>query len=100
MFHKTNFGYVDLTFDRCADKTIEISEMIKEQLGDFQQIGFSIHKTGKSAVLRLSVPVLDMKKPFEEQLEAIEECFRTIREMTKTAGLLSYRSVMVLLKKE
>jgi len=98
MYHKTNSGYVDLTFDRCADKTIPISEMVEECIGDYQQEGFSIHKTGKSAALRLCVPVLDMQKQFEEQIVSVEECFKAIKKMTDTASLFSYKDVISLLK--
>lgn len=97
MYHKTNSGYVDLTFDHCAEKTILVSEMVAECIGDYHHAGFTIHKTGKSAALRLCVPVLDMQKSFEEQITSVEECFRAIKKMTDTAGRFSYKDVMKLI---
>ena len=97
MYHKTNSGYIDLTFDRCADKTVLISEMVTQCIGNYHQTGFSIHKTGKSAALRLCVPVLDMQKPFEEQITSVEECFKAIKKMTDIAGKFSYKDIVNLI---
>ena len=97
MYHKTNAGYVDLTFERCADKTVLISELVTRHLGDYHQKDFSIHKTGKSAALRLCVPVIDMRKPFEEQEESVGECFKAIRKMTDTVKLFSLKDIRELL---
>ena len=98
MYHKTNFGYVDLTFDRCAGKIVAISEIITGHLGNYHKEGYSLHKTGKSAALRLHVPVLDMQGSFEEQKESIDECFKAIQKMTDTASMLTLKEVMSLLK--
>ncbi|MBR3309830.1 MAG: hypothetical protein IKG00_08065 [Lachnospiraceae bacterium] len=100
MYHKTNAGYVDLTFDRCANKIVTISEILAEHLRNYQKEGLSIHKTGKSAALRLNVPVLDMQRSFEEQLESVEACFKAIKKMTDTAELFSLKEIINLLAVE
>lgn len=93
MYHKTEMGYVDLTFDGCADKILEIDSLLKESVGDYAREGFSIHKTGKASAIRLIVPVLDLHKSFEEQKEPVEKCLQVVRRMTELSKGFSLKTV-------
>ena len=93
MYHKTEMGCVDLTFDGCADKILEIDNLLKETVADYAHEGFSIHKTGKAAAVRLIVPTLDLHKPFEEQKEAVERGMQSVRRMTEVSKAFPLKTV-------
>ena len=97
MYHKTESGYLDLTFDNCVGKVAEIEKLLQNSLENYVDEGFSIHKTGKSAAVRLLVPVLDLHKPFEQQGNMVKDAFEAISKMTRLAQRLGVGAVMSLL---
>ena len=99
MYHKTEFGFVDLTFESCAEKIVEIEQLLTDTVGDYLKSGFSVHRTGKSAAVRIMVPVLDLHKPFESQLDSIKTGFDAIQKMSDAAKLFPYSAVVELLRK-
>ena len=66
-----------------ADKLPQL-EMLLNEMVNLKEKDMSVHPTGKSAAVRLIVPKLDFSKPFEEQLDAVEECFKAIEKMAET----------------
>lgn len=96
-FHKSEFGYVDLTFENCADKIIELERLLKVALGDYLSKGFTVWRTGKSAAVRLNVPVLDFHASFESQQSNVERCFNEILRMSETVKQLNSDDVAELL---
>ncbi len=88
-YHKSEFGYIDLTFENCSERIPELEQILFIQLGDYSANGFSIQRTGKSAALRLIVPTVDFHKPFEMQLDKIKECFAAIQKMSETVKKLN-----------
>jgi hypothetical protein len=79
--HKMDKGFVDLTFRGMADRQNELIAFLKDQIGDYEGMGFAIKPAGKSAVLRKDLGSdkgLDFQKSFEEQLEAVEMHFKAI----------------------
>lgn len=88
MYHKTEFGFIDMNFSGCAEKVTELRTALDSMLGDLTNQRLSVHVTGKSAVLRMRVPVIDFKKPFEEQHSIARECFEAIAIMTSLAEKL------------
>lgn len=100
ILHKSEFGYVDLTFESAKERIAEIDKLIKDTFGGYEEIGASIEITGKSAALRMVVPVLDFKAPFEEQKEKVEKCFTVIEKMTAAADTLDTIRVFDILKKD
>ncbi len=99
MYHKTEQGAVDLTFDICGDRILEVEQLLSNSVGDYLKNGFTVHRTGKSAAVRLSVPALNLHKPFESQIELIRICFEAIQKMSDTAKLFNFETVYGLLKK-
>ena len=93
MYHKTEMGCVDLTFDGCADKILEIDSLLKETVGDYACEGFSIHKTGKAAAVRLTAPTLDLHKPFEEQKESVEMGMKSVLRMAELSKMFPLKTV-------
>ena len=99
LFHKSEFGFVDLTFDNCGDKIVAVERLLSDAVGDYLKQGYSVHKTSKSAAIRIMVPITDFHRPFEEQSDKVETVFKSIKKMTELAKLLSYQGVMNLLMK-
>ena len=99
MYHKTEQGAVDLTFDRCADKILAVEQLLSNAVGDYLNKGFTVHRTGKSAAVRLAVPVLNLHKPFDSQWEYIQPCFEAIQKMSDTVKLFKFETVYGLLSK-
>ena len=97
MYHKTEMGCVDLTFDGCADKILGIDSLLKETVGDYVHEGFSIHKTGKAAAVRLTAPTLDFHKPFEEQKESVEMGMKSVLRMTELSKIFPLKAVWSLI---
>ena len=100
MYHKTENGCVDLTFDGCAEKIIEIDSLLKETIGEYVHEGVSIHKTGKAAAVRLIAPVLDLHKPFETQQELVGQCLQSVRKMTDISKRFPLKTAWNLIHKK
>ena len=99
MYHKTEFGFVDLTFEGCAEKIVDIERLLTDTVGDYLKNGYSVHRTGKSAAVRIMVPVLDLHKTFESQLDSIKMGFDAIQKMSDAAKLFPYSAIVELLRK-
>ena len=100
MYHKTEVGYIDLTFENCADKVVKIEELLTEAVGDYRNDGFTVHITKKSAAIRLNVPALDFHKSFDEQFAQVMTCFAAIEKMANTAKKLRYKYLYEILTKK
>lgn len=83
--HKSEKGYADMTILGAADIIVSLEEQIKTIIGNFSERGVSIVKTGKSAALRINIPVLDFTKPFESYKQEIPTCFDAIKKLTEIA---------------
>ena len=58
-------------------------------LGDKYDPLFGVHKAGKSAVLRLVAPkYLDWQRPFEEQIDVVDEHLRLVSKLCEAASQL------------
>ena len=99
MYHKTEFGYVDLTLEGCADKIVEIENLLSDTIGDFIKQGYTVHKTGKSAAVRLLVPILDLHKPFDTQINEIEKGFAAVKKMTDMVKTVDVDTLYSLIRK-
>ena len=82
MLHKSEFGFIDLTFPNCGERTVELKSILEKHLGDLTKIGVSLHQTKKSAAMRVVVPVLNFKQPFEEVAVEVAKCFEGIEKLT------------------
>ncbi len=99
IYHKTEFGFVDMTFDGCAERIPEIERLLSDTLENYPQKGFNVQKTGKAASVRLPVPVLDMHKSFDSQSDLIKKCFDAISKMSDTARLFPSGKIYELLER-
>lgn len=99
MYHKTESGFVDLTFENCADRIIDVEQMLSDAIGDYAKEGYSIHKTNKSAAIRLTVPVLNLHQPFNEQKDKVEAGLSAVKKMSDLARTLNFKSLITLLGK-
>lgn len=84
ILHKSEFGCADLTFPGCAEHTVELKALLNDELGDIAKRNMSVHKTGKSAALRVTLPKLDFKAPFEECESDVVACFEGISRLCET----------------
>ncbi len=99
MYHKTESGFVDLTFDGCADKIFDIEELLSDTIEDYVRRGYTVQKTGKAAAIRLLVPVLDLHSRFEDQVEKVDACLKAVKELSVIAAQFDYRVVRTLTDK-
>lgn len=97
IIHKSNFGCIDLTFDGCGNKMLEIEDMIASILPNYYDEGYTIQRIGKAASIRLNVPIVDFHKPFDEQIDAVKKCFDIIEKMNSFVKELNVYSVNTLL---
>lgn len=88
ILHKSEFGYVDLTFPNCGEKTVELKSILEKLLGDLSELGVSLQQTKKSAALRVIVPVLNFKQHFDKVADDVGKCFVGIEKLTKLAERL------------
>ena len=85
ILHKSEFGYVDLTFPNCAERTVKLKALLDKELGNIAEQKLSVHITGKSAALRVVVPKLYFKTPFEDCVDDVDTC---LREISRLCGII------------
>ena len=81
VYHKSNKGYVDLTFNGCADRLEKIKKFIVHSIGNYYDQGYSIVLTGKSCAIRLTVPVINFLLPFEGQIYIVNQSFEAVKKL-------------------
>ena len=89
IIHKIESGFVDLEFSGYADKISELKNYIISVIGDLNNHGLGVFKTGKSAVLRIQVPKIDFDINFETESNKIEECLQAVSTLNNIAYKLS-----------
>ena len=62
-------------------------------------VGLDSHRTTKSAAIRLTVPILDLHKSFENQIDLVEKGFEAVKKMSDTAKLFPFSAVLELLSR-
>ena len=97
ILHKTEFGYVDMTFEGCATKVVEVESLLSNAVRDYFREGFSVHKTSKSAAIRITVPILDLHQPFETQHQKVEICLNAVQKMSELAKKLDFKRLYLIL---
>lgn len=86
--HKIQQGYVDLTFKGAA-KSINNVQSLAEWLKGKGYTKIKGTVVGNSAAIRISVPALDMQKPFLSVNEKdLKQCFAAIITLTEIAAEL------------
>jgi len=88
LYHKSDRGYIDLTFNGAWERVNELESILRKKIGQYEEEGITLQQTGKSAALRSIAPIVDFHKPFEDQIESIEICFNEIDKMIKLSHKL------------
>ena len=97
IYHKTECGYMDMTLEGLADKTIQLEQLLEKNSIDLKERGMCIVQTGKSAAIRLRVPVVDFTKLFENYEREITMCFDAAVELNNLAKEMSVKEDIVAL---
>ena len=90
IFHKSDRGYVDLTFRRVAQYYSEVYDIVKNVLKE----NMKLEKTGKSLAIRIDVPEIDFKKDFKEQEENVIKCLEVVRELQEFMKKIDYMEIL------
>ncbi len=89
IYHKSEFGYVDITIPNSADKIVDLETTFGKANIDLASRNMTLVKTGKSAAIRIAVPVIDFSKPFEDYANVIDDCFNALKTLTDFAKEIS-----------
>lgn len=101
IYHKSEVGYVDMTISGAADKIIGLEQAFLNTSFNLSERGMTLVKTGKSAAIRIIVPILDFTKPFEIYSKDISVCFAAIVKLTNAAKEISrYGKIVELIKRK
>lgn len=88
LYHKTQEGYVDLTFPN-ASEDLGILQSVAVWLRKHGTSNVNAKKTGKAAALRIEVPKLKVKEPFEMTSKAdLKACFDAIQTLVDFANIV------------
>ena len=98
MYHKTEFGFVDQTLEGCAKKIVDVENLLSDTIGNYFSEGFTVQKTGKSAAVRLLVPILDLHKPFESQADEVEKGFLAVKKLSNLVKSLDANALYSLIR--
>jgi len=97
LVHKSEKGYVDLSFRGAYDKIPLLVELIEEANGSLKQIGMSIEPAGKSAVLRMKVPSVDVLGAFDDYKDEVDVCLKAVESLNDVALRLDGKRVQEIL---
>ena len=89
IYHKTNFGYMDLTFHNRMTKQVYF-EVLEKYIAKMGFANVKTVATGKSMSFRIVVPVINFDNPFEEEKSKLDECFSACERLTELAKIISY----------
>ncbi len=88
IIHKSDKGVLDLTFYKKANRTLELSRLVEEIVGDLNEYRITVLSTGGSAVIRIYVPELDFKQDFDEQIDSVRHCLNGVGKMYKLVEII------------
>lgn len=99
ILHKTDRNCVDLTITGAAEKTDELSLILK-WLHESGHTRLLLEKTGKSASFRIRTPDIKMSRPFETwNMSDLDTCFDAIQELADLAGMFAVINNVMFRKK-
>ncbi len=76
IIHKSDRGFMDLTFGKMAGHVDIFNKYVKDIPSDMK-----IVKTGKSLSIRLNVPVIDFKLDFDDYIDEMHKCMKSALEL-------------------
>lgn len=89
IYHKSELGVVDLTISGMGDNIAQLELLLPEIIGNLNQRGITLVKTGKSAALRITVPVINFTESFEKYTDILPVCFEAVQKLTDIANEIS-----------
>ncbi|MDP3775548.1 MAG: hypothetical protein Q8Q85_14910, partial [Gemmatimonadales bacterium] len=84
IYHKMDIGRVDLEISGAADTV----DQLRASYGSYLASDTTIEKAGKSAAVRIPVPVLDTQAPFDEQIDKARAGMRAAYRLYFQARLI------------
>ena len=90
IIHKSDRGFLDLTFRYVSQYYFEVYDIVKNVLKE----NMTFQKTGKSLAIRIRVPKIDFKKDFEEQEENVIKCLEEVKELQKFMRKIDYKEIL------
>ena len=92
IIHKSNKGYVDLTFRQMASHTDIFDKYVKNILPEVKMVN-----TGKSLAIRLNVPIIHFNQNFENYIPQMHECMKSVLKLyeilSKINVLMMYNEI-------
>lgn len=90
IYHKSDKGYIDLTFPGLAEKYYDIYEIVKNFLGD----KYTLQVTGKSLAIRANVSKIDFRKNFASQIEQLIEALDAVQSLQELLSKINYELII------
>ena len=90
IIHKSDRGFLDLTFRNVSQYYFEVYDIVKNVLKE----NMTLQKTGKSLAIRIVVPKIDFKKDFEEQEENVIKCLEEVKKMQEFMRKIDYMEIL------
>ena len=90
IIHKSDRGFLDLTFRNVSQYYFEVYDIVKNVLKE----NMTFQQTGKSLAIRIVVPKIDFKKDFEEQEENVIKCLEGVRELQEFMKKIDYMEIL------
>lgn len=90
--HKSNKGYMDLTFKGLASKYYEVLEIVSDKLDD----DMSLEVATNSLVIRIHVPIIDFEMEFDDYLNELDVCFNAANRLEKLLYKIDYNKILEL----
>ena len=98
IYHKSNKGYVDLTYNRQAEKIDIIKNFVVQVVGNYYEKGFNIVETGKSCAIRMNTPIINFASSFEEQQGYVKQAFLAVEKLYELSIKLEIAGIYELFK--
>lgn len=93
--HKSDRGYIDLSFPGVGDYYNEIANILDGKLDE----DMSIVRTSKSMSIRIKVPIVRFNESFEKYTEEIKICLDSVVRLQKLLSKIDYKKIMNLISK-
>ena len=77
IMHKSDRGYMDLTFNNMGDNIDLFTKYVSKEIIE----KYEFVKTGKSLSIRLEVPIIDFKNNFDDYIEEMNICMKSALEL-------------------
>lgn len=90
ILHKSAQGYVDLEFAGLAEQL----NLLKNILQPFLLTDMRVEKTGKSAVVRIPIPVMDFSKPFSIYEKEMDLVFSAVEKLNQLATTINENGLL------